>query len=63
MNGHQIDTTYLHIREWLDCIRNGGVTSANIERAFEEGMTCVMATKSYTEKRRVEWDPINRKII
>ena len=63
INGRQTDTTYLHIREWLDCIRNGGVTSANIERAYEEGITCVMATKSYAEKRRVEWDPINRKII
>ena len=63
IDGHQVDTTYLHIKEWLDCIRNGGVTSANIERAFEEGITCVMATKSYLEKRRVEWDPISRKII
>ncbi len=63
IDGRQVDTTYLHIKEWLDCIRNGGVTSANIERAFEEGITCVMATKSYTEKRRVEWDSVNRKII
>ena len=63
INGKQVDTTYLHIKEWLDCIRNGGTPSANIERAFEEGITCVMATKSYLEKRRVEWDPISRKII
>lgn len=63
INGLQVDTTYLHIKEWIDCIRNGGVTSANIERAFEEGITCTMATKSYLEKRRVEWDPVNKKII
>jgi len=63
IDGRQVDTTYLHIKEWLDCIRNGGVTSANIERAYEEGITCVMATKSYIEKRRVEWDPVSRKII
>lgn len=63
IDGRQVDTTYLHIREWLDCIRNGGVTTANIECAFEEGITCVMAIQSYLEKRRVEWDPVNKKIV
>jgi len=63
INGRQIDVTHLHIKEWIDCIRNGGIPSANIDRAFEEGVTCLMAHKSYIEKRRVEWDPINRKII
>ena len=53
----------LHIKEWIDCIRNGGTPSANIERAFEEGMTIMMAHRSYVEKRRTEWDPVNRKIV
>jgi predicted dehydrogenase len=63
INGRQVDVTYLHIKEWIDCIRNGKPTSANIERAFEEGVACCMAQKSYIEKRRVEWDPVNRKIV
>ena len=63
INGIVVDVTHLHIKEWIDCIRNGGQTSANIERAFEEGMTILMAQKSYVEKRRVEWDPVNRKIV
>ena len=63
INGRQIDVTHLHIKEWIDCIRNGGTPSDNIDRAFEEGVTCLMAHKSYIEKRRVEWDPIKRKII
>lgn len=63
IKGRQVDLTYLHIKEWIDCIRNGGIPAANIERAFEEGVTCVMANKSYLEKRRVEWDPIKKKII
>ena len=63
INGHSVDVTHLHLKEWIDCIRNSGVPSANIERAFEEGVTCLMAHKSYIEKRRVEWDPVNRKII
>jgi predicted dehydrogenase len=63
INGRVVDVTHLHLREWINCIRNGGTTSANIERAFEEGVACLMAHKSYIEKRRVEWDPINRKIV
>ena len=63
INGLQVDITYLHIKEWIDCIRNGKTPSANIERAFEEGVACLMAHKSYIEKRRTEWDPVKRKIV
>ena len=63
INGKQVDTTHLHIKEWLDCIRYGGTPSDNIEKAFEEGITILMAHKSYVEKRRVEWDPVQRKIF
>ena len=63
INGRRVDVTHLHIKEWLECIRNGKQTSCNIEMAFEEGVACVMANKSYLEKRRVEWDPVNRKIV
>ncbi len=63
INGRRVDVTHLHIKEWIYAIRNGSQTSANIERAFEEGVACVMANKSYQEKRRVEWDPINRRIV
>jgi len=63
INGRQVDITHLHIKEWVDCIRNGGQTSANIDRAFEEGIACLMAHKSYLEKRAVQWDPVNKKIV
>ena len=63
LHGRFVDVTHLHIKEWLDCIRYGGETTANIERAFEEGVTCQMAHKSYLEKRRVEWDPVQKVII
>jgi len=63
INGRQVDVTHLHIKEWIDCIRNGETPSANIERAFEEGVACLMAHKSYVEKRRTEWDPVGRKIV
>ena len=61
--GRPVNTTHLHIKEWLDCIRNGGQTSCNIDRGFEEAITCHMATISYQEGRKVEWDPVNKKIV
>lgn len=63
INGNRVSITHLHIKEWIDCIRNGGTPSGNIELAFEEGVAVLMAHKSYMEKRRVEWDSVNRKII
>ncbi len=56
------DVTHLHLKEWIDCIRNGGETSANIEKSYEEGVAIAMADISYRENCRTEWDPVNRKI-
>jgi len=61
--GKIFDTTYLHIKDWLDCIRNGGQPSCNIDRGFEEAITAHMATKSYIENRKVYWDAENEKVI
>jgi hypothetical protein len=63
INGRSVDITYLHIKEWIDCIRSGGTPICNIEHAFDEGITCLMAHKSYVEKRLVEWNPVNKNII
>ena len=62
-DGKQIDISHLHLKEWLDCIRYGGKTSCDIDKGFEATIACHMATKSYREKRRVEWDPIKQRII
>jgi len=61
--GRRVDTSHLHLKEWLDCIRNGGTPSCNIDKGVEVTIACHMATKSYREKRRVEWDPVKRRII
>jgi predicted dehydrogenase len=61
--GRRVSAYHLLIAEWLDVIRNGGQTSCNIDRGFEEAMTCHMATRSYLEGRKVEWDPVNRRIV
>jgi predicted dehydrogenase len=61
--GKRVDTTYLHIREWLQCIRTGNKPSCNIDEAFEEAMTAHMGTLAFKENRQVFWDPVEEKII
>jgi len=61
--GKPVNTTHLHLAEWLHCIRNGGETSCNIDQGFQEAITAHMATVSYQEGRRVQWDPVNERII
>jgi predicted dehydrogenase len=61
--GRRVSAYHLLIKEWLDVIRNGGTTSCNIDRGFEESITCHMATRSYLEGRRVTWDPVRRRIV
>jgi len=61
-DGKRVDTTHLHIKEWLDAIRTGGNTSCNIDRGFEEAITAHMGTLSYKIGRRVEWDHENKVI-
>jgi len=56
-DGLRFNTTRLHLAEWLNCIRNGGQTSCNIDRGFEEAITAHMATRSFQEGRKVRWDP------
>ncbi len=61
--GRRIDTTHLHLREWLSCIRNGGTPSCNIDQAFEEAITAHMGTIAYHEGRKVRWDREKELII
>ena len=61
--GRRLDPTHLHVKEWVDVIRYGGTTSCNVDRAFEEAMTCHMATESYLRSRKVTWDPVTKTIV
>jgi predicted dehydrogenase len=61
--GRRVSAYHLLIGEWLDVIRNGGETSCNIDRGLEEAITCHMATRSWQEGRKVEWDPVRRRIV
>ena len=68
-NGKRVDTTHLHVKEWIDAIRetlDTGKTvkpSCNIEQGFEEAISAHMATIAYRENRKVYWDAENEKVI
>ena len=61
--GKRVDTTHLHIKDWLDAIRTGSQPSCNIDRGFEEAMTAHMGTIAYRENRKVFWDPDKQIIV
>jgi predicted dehydrogenase len=54
--GRIVDTAHLHLSEWLQGIRTGTAVSCGIDESFEEGVTAMMATIAYREKRVVRWD-------
>lgn len=61
-DGKRVDTTFLHIKEWIDSIRSNTQPSCNIDKGFEEAITAHMGAISYRENRKVFWDK-DRKII
>ncbi len=62
-NGKRVDTTHLHIKEWLNCIKAGIQPSCNIDAAFEEGISAHMSTKALLENRKVFWDADKQEIV
>jgi predicted dehydrogenase len=62
-DGKRVDSTFLHLREWLSCIRNGGNPSCGIDEGFEEAITAHMGGLSYKLGRRIDWDPEKEVIV
>lgn len=62
-NGKRVDTTHLHIKEWINCITAGILPSCNIDQAFQEGISAHMATKALLENRKVFWDNDKKEIV
>ncbi|MGA9269528.1 MAG: Gfo/Idh/MocA family oxidoreductase [Lutimonas sp.] len=63
IDGKRVDSTFLHMREWLSVIRNGGNVSCGIQEGFEEAMSAHMAGLSWKLGRRIEWDPQEEVIV
>ncbi len=62
-DGKRVDTTHLHIKEWLDAIRTDGITSCDLEMGRQEAVTAHMGTMSLQLGRKIEWDEVNNKIV
>ncbi len=62
-DGKRVDSTFLHLREWLSCIRNGGTPSCGIDQGFQEAISAHMAGLSFKLGRRIEWDPQSQTVI
>ncbi len=63
VNGKRFNTTFLHMKEWLDCIRAGRKPSCGIEEGFQEAMTAHMGTRAYLEGRTMYWDRDKEQIV
>ena len=61
--GKRVDSTFLHLREWLSCIRNGGKPRCGIDEGFEEAITAHMGGISYKLGRRIDWDQGREEIV
>ena len=61
-NGKRVDSTFLHMREWLSGIRNGTKMSCGIEQGFQEAISAHMTTIATRTGKRVDWDPVARRI-
>jgi len=63
IDGVRVNSTYLHLREWLSAIKNGGTLSCGIKEGFDEAITAHMTGLAYKLGRRIEWDHQEEKII
>ncbi|MGW9685694.1 Gfo/Idh/MocA family protein [Flagellimonas sp. 2504JD1-5] len=60
IDGVRVDSTFLHMREWLSVIKNGGKVSCGIKEGFEEAIAAHMAGLSWKLGRKIEWDSENQ---
>ena len=63
INGVRVDSTFLHLREWLSATRNGGKLSCGIKEGFDEAISAHMAGVSYKLGRRIEWDTSKQELV
>lgn len=56
VGGKRYNTTFLHLHEWLECIRTGKQPSCDIDQGFQEAITAHMGTRAYLEGRTMYWD-------
>ena len=63
IDGRRVDSTFLHMREWLSAIRNGTQVSCGIQEGFDEAVSAHMAGLSWKLGRRIEWDEVGQTVV
>ena len=63
IDGKRVDSTVLHLREWLSATRNGGKLSCGIDEGFDEAISAHMAGLSYKLGKRIDWDPAEERLV
>lgn len=62
IDGKVIDASFLHVKEWLDAIRNQTKTSCDIDQGFDEAVTFNLANLAYVNKKQVLWNAESEKV-
>jgi len=52
-----------HVANWLDALRAGKQPSAPVQAGYAHSVACIMAARSYWERKRLYWDPKNESIV
>lgn len=56
------DPIVAHMGNWLDCIRSGGRTNADMEMGYRQGIAVIMGDAAYQLRRKVVFDKQKREI-
>ena len=62
-SGEVVNTTYLHLRDWLEAIRGKRPASCNEDVAFREAITAHMGTLSLKWGCRVRWESEKQQVV
>ncbi len=62
-SGEVVNTSYLHLRDWFDSIREGRRSSCHEDIAFREAITAHMGTLSLKWGCRVRWDAQQQQVV
>jgi predicted dehydrogenase len=52
-----------HMQDFFNCVRSRKQPKCNVDEAFTEAATIVMAVKAYEEKRMVRWDAEKEDVV
>jgi len=51
-----------HMRNWLECLRNGKTPHANIDDGYNHSVAVIMAMEAYDRGCQVKYDPVHRSL-